>query len=61
MVKWLGERPYILRYTYTILLAASEWNKAVHEIIKMYLNFRTYDLFSVHIVTRTTMQNAPTQ
>jgi hypothetical protein len=61
MAKWLGEQAYMLRYTYIIFLAASERNKRVHEIIKMYLDFRTCDLFSVHIVKRTTMQNVPTQ
>jgi len=61
MAKCLRERPYILRYTYNILLDASERNKTVHETIKMYFNFGTCDLISVHIVTRTTMQKARTQ
>jgi len=61
MAKWLPEGPYMLRYTYAPLLAASERKKTVHETIKMYLNFRTCDLLSEHLVTLTTMQDAPTQ
>jgi len=61
MAKRLPEDPYMLRYTYTLLLAVSELSKTVHEIIKIYLNFRACDLLSTHLVTRATMQDVPTQ